>query len=300
MLGVEFNIKQQGVHISCPQYITNCAKLYDIYNHINTFLPLQPGVFTSLQEKPKTEAEKEAMKDVPYRNLLGSLLYVSGRCRPDVTFPTISLSQVAENPAFIHWKRLMQVLKYLNSTKELGIWMPKNSSNIIQLVTYCDASWASDPETRRSWTGYSIFLNQAPIIWRAKKQTCIAVSPMEAEFIAASEAAKDTKYLNSTITYLIKSLDLEDSPILIQKPLMFCDNTATVQYCKHQAENVKNRHIDLKYKFVRELIENDHLDVKHVSTNENLADLLTKGLNKEVFIPLRTSYVSAIPKDSSL
>ena len=79
---------------------------------------------------------------------------------------------------------------------------------------------------------------------------------------------------------------------------MFCDNTATIQYCKHQAGNVKNRHIGLKYKFVRELIENGYIDVKHVSTNENLADLLTKGLNKEVFIRLRSSYVSAIPNDS--
>ena len=99
---------------------------------------------------------------------------------------------------------------------------------------------------------------------------------MEAEFIAASEAAKDTKYLNSTITYLIKSLDLEDSLIVIQKPITFCDKTATIQYCKYEAENIKNIYNDLKHTFLRELIEKRHIDVKHVSKNKNVADLLTK------------------------
>ena len=110
---------------------------------------------------------------------------MTGRCRPDIAFGVASLSQVVENPAMIHWKRLIQVLKYLNSTQSLGLFMPYSKTRL-QVTSYADASWASDPNDRRSWSGYTIFINKIPILWRVLKQTSIAISPMEAEFIAVT------------------------------------------------------------------------------------------------------------------
>ena len=115
---------------------------------------------------------------------------------------------------------------------------------------------------------------------------------MEAEYIAAAEAAKDTKYISTTVQKLLQFLNDSSIAECFRKPILFCDNTATIQFCKHQAENVKNRHIDVKYKFVRELYDENWFDIKYVNTKENLADILTKALTKEVFQRLRASYLN--------
>lgn len=158
----------------------------------------------------------------------------------------------------------------------------------IQLTAYADASWASDPDTRRSWSGYSIFINGNPITWRVVKQTCVALSPMEAEFIASTEAVKDLKYFQTALKQIINQIADE---IPVQKPILFCDNAAAIHFVKNRAENIRNRYIDLKYMFVREQYQNGNFDICHVKSAENLADILTKPLNKHDFTKLKLSYL---------
>lgn len=157
-----------------------------------------------------------------------------------------------------------------------------------QLNVYADASWASDPDYRRSWSGYSVFLNQCPITWRVIKQTCVALSPMEAEFIATTEAVKDLKFLNTTVDQIFTKLCLLPKP---QKPILFCDNAAAIQYVKNKSDNIRNRYIDLKYMFVREAHEKGEFSISHVKSADNLADMLTKPLNKFIFNKLKSAYL---------
>lgn len=155
----------------------------------------------------------------------------------------------------------------------------------IQLAVYVDASWASDPVDRKSWSGYTVFLNSIPVTWCVTKRTCIALSPTEAEFIAASEAVKDFKFLHTALQEIKKTLILDDS--LIQNPPLFCDNTAAIAFTKEKADNIRNRYVDLKYKFIRDWYQHGLFNIQYVKSKENYADLLTKALTKEAFIRLQ-------------
>lgn len=112
---------------------------------------------------------------------------------------------------------------------------------------------------------------------------------MEAEFITASEAVKDLKFLHTWLLEIKKILPLDDS--LIQRPILLCDNTAAIAFTKDKADNILNRHVDLKYKFIRDWYQQGFLDIQHVKSKDNYADLLTKALIKETFIRLRETFL---------
>lgn len=286
LLGIEFSIDESNVRVNCPRYIASCLAKFDLSQE-KVQLPIPPGVITSKREQPTNDEIMRKMTHVPYRSLLGCLLYISGRCRPDISFSVAALSQMVENPSPVHWSRLTKVLQYLNTTSEEGLIM-RYQQTPVQLTVYADASWASDPDTRRSWSGYSIFLNGNPVTWRVIKQTCVALSPMEAEFIATTEAVKDMKYLQSAISLVLNEVAVETP---CQKPILLCDNSAAIHFIKNRVENIRNRYIDLKYMFIRELHERGYFDINHVRSAENLADILTKPLSKQVFRYLKKSYI---------
>ena len=114
---------------------------------------------------------------------------------------------------------------------------------------------------------------------------------MEAEFIAASEAAKELKFLKACLDEISVALNFKEIPVVIQRPILMCDNTAAIHFIKNKAENIRNRHIDMKYKFVCDLYESGVFSVNYVSVKDNLADMLTKALTKETFLCIRNAYL---------
>ena len=173
---------------------------------------------TQTQWSP-SEGAVSPMEGVPYRSLLGCLQYIANRCRPDTSYQVAVLSQFCERHGPEHWKSLIKILMYLASTKNLGLRFIL-SKPPLQMTVFVDASWASNPDDRKSWTAYSLFLNGIPITWRVVKQSCVALSPMEAEFIAASEAVKELKFLKACLDEISVALNFRDS----------CCNTETNSY----------------------------------------------------------------------
>ena len=112
------------------QYIESCMKRFNVYNHTKISLPLCPNSLTSLQERPTADEEKQYMKNKPYRNLHGCLLYISGHYIPDVNYVVISLSQVSDNPGQVHWSRLLKLLKYLDTTKDFALDLPFDNPSL--------------------------------------------------------------------------------------------------------------------------------------------------------------------------
>jgi hypothetical protein len=287
LLGVQFNCSNKKyAFIEQSNYIMKCMKTYNCEIFSKTNVPMAPGAMPNKFECPKTEDEIQRMKDIPYRNLLGCLMFIASRSRPDIAYSVTSLSQFCENPAKSHWNKLKNVLSYLSSTKELGLEYTKKDLPL-QLVAYVDANWAGDPENRRSWSGYCIFLNGLLFGWRVTKQTCVAQSPMEAEFIAMSEVAKEVKYVQTVLSQLETIFTFK-----IDKPIIYCDSASAIAFTKNRVENVKTRYIDLKYMFVRDLYEKGWFDIRHVSTKENIADIFTKPLNRNRFDYLKDYMLS--------
>lgn len=147
-----------------------------------------------------------------------------------------AISQFCERAGPEHWKNLAKILMYLSSMKSLGF----------QLTTYTDTSWTNSDSLRfmnsdgqKSWSGYSIFLKCLLIEWRVMKQSCVVFSSMETELISAYESSKELKFISSWVSLLQQSLYFYSSKIIIQKPILLCDNTTAIHLIKNKADNVR-------------------------------------------------------------
>nr|XP_034827804.1 secreted RxLR effector protein 161-like [Maniola hyperantus] len=210
----------------------------------------------------------------PYRELLGSLTYISNKTRPDISFAVNYCSRKVENPTDQDVHNLKQILKYLKGSKEKGLIYKKEKQDI-ELTAYCDSDYAGDSETRRSTTGYIIFLSNCPVTWCTRRQPIVALSSTEAEYIAAAECCKELLYLKSVIQEL---LDLTSVKVTV-----FIDNQSAIRLIENGVINRRSKHIDVRFKFIHEKVKNSDLMIKYCPTSEQTADIFTKVLTRIKF-----------------
>ena len=261
--------------------------------------PAEPGIKLSKTQMPTTDAAKAAMKNIPYRQLVGALLYLANCTRPDLAQAVSSCARFGSNPGAIHWTALKRVLRYLSGTRALGLVFGRQLDVGVPLNCvhgYVDGDWGGDADDRRSTTGYVYLSYGGPICWRSKKQSSTALSSCESEYMAASEAAKEAIWL----TRLYKSdLKIEDVSLETRgdltekeyqgaKPLtVFEDNVGCISLSKNPVMHRSSKHIEIRYHFVRERVQDGSLKLVYIPSSENLADILTKSTRKHTFLYLR-------------
>lgn len=217
--------------------------------------------------------EQREMKLIPYRSIMGFLNYVSTKTRPDITFSVNLLSRYCVNPGMKHWKYAKRILRYLKGSMEKGITF--NQDLEVKLEEYTDADWAQDREDRKSTSGYIFRIGEAIVSWKSKKQTTVALSTAEAEYIALSYAMREGLYLRS----ILKELGYEQ-----KKPtVIHIDNQAALAWAKNPVDRQRSKHIDIKYHFIRESIQNGDFELKYCITQEMAADMMTKPLSRNQF-----------------
>nr|GEX74037.1 retrovirus-related Pol polyprotein from transposon TNT 1-94 [Tanacetum cinerariifolium] len=148
--------------------------------------PLVKGETFSLDQCPKNAIEEEEMRNVSYASLVGSLMYALVCTRPDLIFSVGMLSRYQSNPGKDHWKAAKKVLRYVEGTKEYPLTY--RHTDLLEVVGYSDSDYKGCKDTRKSTLGYIFLLAEGGISWRSVKQSLIASSTMEAEFIAYYEA----------------------------------------------------------------------------------------------------------------
>jgi hypothetical protein len=211
------------------------------------------------------------MESMPYRELIGSLMYAAIGTRPDIAFAVSMLSQFMANPGKVHWKAAVRVLRYLKGTREHGLWYGYNDNTTTDAISaFTDADWASQ-EHRHSFSGYVYTINGGAVSWSAKKQPLVALSSTEAEYIALTHAAKEAMWLRSFLTDLKRPMT---SPLIIR-----CDNQSAIALTKDDAYHARTKHFDIRHHFIREQVERNIIEVEYINTNENTADIFTKALN---------------------
>ena len=223
---------------------------------------------------PKTDLDKKQMERVPYASAIGSLMYVMMCTRPDICYAVGLVSRFQSNPGEKHWKAVKRILRYLKGTSDYALCYQGSD---LRLVGYSDADVGGDEEERRSTSGYTFLLNNGAICWSSKKQTCIALHSMEAEFVACTAAVQEAVWLKRFIEHLGFGNE-STNPVLIH-----CDNTAAIAYTKDPKYHSKTKHIDIKYNFVRDYIAQKIVTVQYISTKCMVADPLTKPIGKETF-----------------
>jgi len=210
---------------------------------------------------------KSERVDVPYRQVIGSLLYASLATRSDITFSVGLLSRFCESPRLVHWVALKRILRYCRTTASMGIQVTRNQNLDIQ--AYSDADLAGCADSRKSTSGTAIFLNGGPVKWRSTKQTIVATSTCEAEFVAAAPATRDIIWLKGFLNELHFSFDA--IPLHV-------DNLGTVKLINNNQSYASTKHLDIKLHFVRDYQEKKLISVKSIASESNLADTLTKPL----------------------
>lgn len=168
-------------------------------------------------------------------------------------------------------------MRYVNGTLDFGLYYESNDN--LQLLGYVDADWAGCIDDRKSTTGYAMLLGGSLFSWASKKQSSIATSTAEAEYMAAHLASQQLVWLDKLFS---------DFTIPIEKPIhLLCDSASAIAISKNPVMHSRTKHIDIKYHFVRNLVENGLLTLVYCPTKLQLADFFTKALPKSRFNELR-------------
>jgi len=244
---------------------------------VNT--PMAYGfVSTQNPEPPLGRAGEQVGAGMPlpeghrYLELIGSLQYLATTTRPDIAQAVGVLSRFRGQPTTAHWNGAIRVLRYLNCTKEMGITYTKSGDN--ELVGYVDADFAGDLDGRKSTTGFIFLLNGSAVSWCSKKQSSVATSTVEAEFVAASAAVKEVMWMGGM---------LEELGVTVKTVKLFCDNQGAIQHLKNHIVSKFTKHISISYHYAREKVAWGQIEPVYIATSENVADMFTKPLASALF-----------------
>jgi transposase InsO family protein len=269
---VDHDHKSKTLRISQKQYVTDLLEEFGFQDCTPVSTPLPPNIHLTKDMCPSTEAEKTQMRDVPYLRLVGRLMYLMLFTRPDLCHAVGLLSRFGSNPGWEHWMAAKRVLRYLKGTTDYGITY-RQSSLPFEVTCYTDADWGEDPDTRRSISGMVSVLAGGAVSWSSKRQSTVAQSTLEAEYMAAASATKEVLWLRKMLA------DIGQPPTV--PTVIWCDNQGAITTSKDDAFHPRTKHIDQKYHLVREKVEAGNITVLHKPTTEMAADFFTKSLPRE-------------------
>ncbi|KAK9741581.1 hypothetical protein RND81_03G115000 [Saponaria officinalis] len=205
-----------------------------------------------------------------YRSLVGKLLYLN-LTRPDLSYATQHLSQFLQQPRVPHLQAATHVLRYLKGTMGAALFYP--SHNVVQLRAFCDADWGACKYSCRSLTGQCVFLGSSLISWKTKKQKTVSKSSAESEYRAMSYTAGEVVWLVGLLT---------DFRVHVPLPVtLHCDNRAAQHIAANPVFHERTKHLNVDCHYVREKIQEGLLSTAHVSSSQQLADILTKPLSQQ-------------------
>ena len=228
---------------------------------------LAPHFKLSASQCPKTEEEREYMSKVPYSNAVGSLMYAMVCTRLDISHAVGTVRRYMHNPRKERWQAVKWILRYIQKTLDVGLIFDNDDMVGQHVVGYCDSNYAGDLDKRRSTTGYVFTLAKAPVSWKSTLQSTVALSTTEAEYMAITEAIKEAIWLQGL---------LDDLGVGQKQVTVFCDSQSAIHLAKNQVYHARTKHIDVRYHFVREIIEEGGVLVQKIKTDDNPADMLTK------------------------
>ncbi|KAJ9553261.1 hypothetical protein OSB04_017306 [Centaurea solstitialis] len=273
ILGIKIyrNRSRRLIGLSQSTYIDKILKKFRMDESKKGFIPMQHGIVLSKTQCPVSSQDQDKMKSVPYASAIGSIMYAMLCTRPNVAYSVSVTSRYQQNPGEPHWVAVKNILKYLRRTKEMFLVFG-GAEDEISVTGYSDASFQTDRDDFRSQSGYVFTLNGGAISWKSSKQDTIADSTTEAEYIAASDAAKEAVWLRN----FLSDLRVVAS---ISRPIdIFCDNLGAVAQAKEPREHHKSRHVLRKYHLIREIIGRGDVRICKIPTEDNVADPLTKPL----------------------
>ena len=268
LLGMELEWKNGSVKLTQRDSIGKMMKEHNIPIASNKSIPLDPSGYT----KPEVGRDEPLtpIATTKYQSLVGSLLYINRMTRPNISLHVNLLGRRTSKPGNNNLRMARQLGQYLASTIEEGLTVKKGNPED-QIVLYADASYGG--ENSRSQSGSLVTLYGTPVMWNSRRQDVVSMSITEAEYIACSETAKDSQW----ISQLLKELGINKNGIHLI-PIMYTDNEAALKLTKTQTFHRRTRHIEHRFHYIRELVDQKTIQITGIKSKINPADPLTKLL----------------------
>jgi hypothetical protein len=225
------------------------------------------GVSTPASRE-ESDNDKDVSGKVPYREAVGSLMYLAAATCPDIAFAVNIAARVMDRPAEKDWNNVKRIFRYLRSTINYGIRYTIGSG---ELNVFSDADFAGDKATRHSIMGIIAIFAGGAVSWTSQLQRMTALSTTVAEIIAASEETKELVWLKCLLSELL-------CDFARRTPALYIDNTSALKLTKNLEYHKRSKHTEVRHFYVRERYLNDYIRIEHVDGRKQLADLLTKPI----------------------
>ncbi|GJX42501.1 putative ribonuclease H-like domain-containing protein [Tanacetum coccineum] len=260
-LGLQVQQKEDGIFISQDKYVAKILKKFNYTDVKNVSTPVD-------LEKPLVKGGDANDFDVHlYRSMIGSLMYLT-TSRPDIMFAVCACARFQVTPKTSHLLAVKRIFRYLKGKPTLGLWYSRDSP--FELVAYTDSDYAGATQDRKSTTGGCQFLGNRLISWQCKKQTVVATSTTEAEYVAAASCCGQVLWIQN---------QLLDYGYNFMNTMIHIDNNSTICIIENPVQHSKTKHIEIRHHFIRDCNAKKLIQMVKIDTEHNVADLLTKGFD---------------------
>ena len=259
---IERDRKAKTITISQSGYIARVLERFGLSDSKPVVTPIESSI--------KLDVDSKDVITCPYREAIGCLNFASQVTRPDITYAVNKLARFSANPKAVHWNAVKRVMRYLKATIDHSITYGGTEED---LIGHCDSDWGGDEIERRSTTGYVFTLNGGAVAWASRLQKTTALSVAEAEYMSLAEALTECLWIRPFLVSLGQE-SVGATPIKV-------DNQAAIALAKNPEFHKRTKHVGIRYHRIRQEQENNVVFVEYVPTNENPADIFTKGVSSE-------------------
>ncbi|GJV77015.1 putative ribonuclease H-like domain-containing protein [Tanacetum coccineum] len=260
-LGLQVQQKQNGIFISQDKYVHEILKKFNYSDVKSASTP------TDLEKPLVQDGDAADVDEHLYRSMIGSLMYLTAS-RPDIMFAVCACARFQVSPKTSHLLAVKRIFRYLKGKPSLGLWYSKDSP--LELVAYTDSDYAGATQDRKSTTGGCQFLGNRLISWQCKKQTVVATSITEAEYVTAASLCGHVLWIqNQQLDYGYNFMDT----------IIYIDNTSTICIIENPIQHSKTKHIEIRHHFIRDCNAKKLIQMAKIDTQHNVADLHTKGFD---------------------
>ena len=271
-VGASFRRTTNGFEIRQQQLVESMKKQFDIKAGGSWATPAAPGQVL-LAGKEKDLLGTQQVQE--YRSGVGKLLYLVKLTRPDLASAVRELSKFMDGATMEHYLAMKRVLEFAVATAGSYLQLQPSPEQRGELVAYSDSNYASDKGNRKSVSGMAIYYCGTLIGWRSKAQQCTTLSSTEAEYVACSQAATELEFVRQI---------LESMGVNVQLPMtVYVDNTGAIELARNWSTSGRTKHIDVRFHYLRKLVEQGMMELKFVRSENNTADIFTKNLPTNLF-----------------
>ena len=274
LLGIELRRTANGdLLLVQEKYAKEVVSKFGLVDCKPVSTPFEAGFVLDAEACPQSPMEIERMAGVPYRSLIGSLMYLAVCTRPDLAMGVSTLSSFCQNPGMEHWEAAKRLLRYVKGTAGDGLMFRRGED--VPLWGYSDASYGMDVMTKRGRSGFVMMSGGAAISWGSKLQEVVALSSTEAEYMALTYTAQEAMYL--------QQLQVEMGvPHGGQGVLLLCDNQSAIKIAQNPVFHKRSKHIAIRFHYIRERVDSGDIELQFVGTKDMAADQLTKHVGVSV------------------